>query len=80
MSSTAERLLQEAMTLSVDERLELAEALMDGAEPAKGLPFHSAWLAEVQRRSQQIDSGEVTLISWEEVKRSLETRPERTDG
>jgi putative addiction module component (TIGR02574 family) len=74
MSSTAERLLQEAMTLTADERLQLAEALMDRTDPVKGLPFHSAWLSEIRRRSRQIDSGEVTLIPWEEVKRSLGSR------
>ena len=70
MSSTAERLLNEAMSLSADERLELAEALMERTEPVRDLPFHSNWLEEIKRRSEQIDRGEVTLIPWNEAERS----------
>jgi hypothetical protein len=39
-------------------------------------PFDDAWLAEIQRRSAQIDAGTATLTPWPEVKRRVRQRLE----
>jgi len=45
MTNRARQLLEDALTLSDDERLEFAEQLMSS------LPVDAEWLAEFERRS-----------------------------
>lgn len=43
--------------------------------------FDDAWLAEVQRRSAEIDAGTATLTPWPEVKQRVRKRlQEKRDG
>jgi Putative addiction module component len=70
MSPQAEQLLQLALGLPEVERIELAEALLATTMP----PLDPAWLAEIQRRSEEIDRGEVTLRTWSEVKQGARER------
>ena len=62
MSPTTEQLLTSALTLPESERLELAEALLAASEPPAPEPTGDAWLAELHRRSAQIDAGAAVLI------------------
>ncbi|MEO6807553.1 MAG: addiction module protein [Isosphaeraceae bacterium] len=68
MSPATEQLLQAALALPEDERLELAEALLDARSPSSGLPFDPAWLTEIQRRSAEFEAGTVSLTPWSVVK------------
>lgn len=47
---------------------------------AADLPFDDAWLAEVQRRSAEIDAGTATLTPWPEVKQRVRKRLEERQG
>ena len=49
MGPAAEQLLQAALALPEDERLELTEALLASQGESSELPFDPAWLAEIQR-------------------------------
>jgi putative addiction module component (TIGR02574 family) len=81
MSPAAEQLLQSVLALPEDERLELVEALLAKSDQALTRPFDDAWLAEVQRRSAEIDAGTAVLTPWPEVKRRVRQRLEgRSDG
>jgi putative addiction module component (TIGR02574 family) len=81
VTEATEQLLQSAMALSEDERLQLVEALLAECDRALARPFDDAWLAEIQRRSAQIDAGTATLTPWPEVKRRVRRRLEgRRDG
>ena len=66
MSPQTEQILQTALGLPKAERIELAEALLETTTT----PIDPDWLAEIQRRSGEIDRGEVTLRTWAEVKES----------
>jgi hypothetical protein len=57
MSPATEQLLMSALALAESERLELAEALLAASEPPAPDPTGDAWLAELRRRSAQIDAG-----------------------
>lgn len=81
MSPATEQLLQAALAFPGDERLELAEALLDARGPSSQLPFDSAWLPEIQRRSAEIDAGTVSLTPWSVVKARVRRRlNERSRG
>jgi putative addiction module component (TIGR02574 family) len=81
MSPTCEQLLTSALALPESERLELAEALLAASEPPVPEPAGDAWLAEVRRRSAQIDAGAAALTPWPEVKQRVRARLEgRTGG
>jgi putative addiction module component (TIGR02574 family) len=78
MNPATEQLLQAALALPEEERMELAEALLDSQGPSSEPPFDSAWLSEIQRRSAEIGAGTVQLTPWsvvrERVRRRLEGR------
>jgi putative addiction module component (TIGR02574 family) len=69
MTSTCEKLYEDAMHLSNEERAELAERLLASLQDVPS-QLHTAWRDELRRRLNQVDSGEVTPISWDEVKRA----------
>ncbi|MFZ2653087.1 MAG: addiction module protein [Burkholderiaceae bacterium] len=69
-SPRAEALLDEvveaeAMKLAPTERADLADELSLGVNSKEEVD--AAWEAEIARRIQQIDSGEVECIPWEAV-------------
>ena len=78
MSPVTEQLLQAALALPEEERLELVEALLASQDSPGELPFDPAWLSEVQRRSAEIEAGTVQLTPWvvvrERVRQRLEGR------
>lgn len=80
MSPTTEQILTSALTLPESERLELAEALLAASEPPAPEPSGDAWLAELQRRSAQIDAGKAVLSPWSEVKQRVRARLEGQSG
>lgn len=80
MSPTTEQLFGSAMALPEAERLELAEALLAASEPPPPEPAGDAWLAELQRRSDEIDAGTAVLTPWAEVKRRVRSRLEGRSG
>ena len=68
MSPHGDALLQQALQLPVEDRLQLAEALLTSVGPADAPPFDAEWLTEAKRRAARIDSGEGKLYTWEEVR------------
>jgi putative addiction module component (TIGR02574 family) len=79
MSPTTEQ-LPSALTLPEAERLELAGALLAASEPPAPEPVGDAWVAELHRRSAQIDAGEAILTPWQEVKQRVRVRLEDKAG
>lgn len=80
MSPAVEQILGTAMTLPESQRLELAEALLSASEPPSPVLAGEAWLTELQRRSNEIDSGTAVFTSWAEVKRRVRNRLEGRSG
>jgi putative addiction module component (TIGR02574 family) len=76
VTEATEQLLQSALALPEAERLELVEALLAECDRALARPFDDGWLAEIQRRSAEIDAGTVPLTPWPEVKQRVRRRLE----
>ena len=73
MSHTVAELLDAALGLPEDERAELAELLAASlTTPPNSL--HPAWAGELRRRADQIDSGAVRPVLWEEVCRRVQAQ------
>ncbi len=70
MTKEADELLKRALTLSAGERAELAGSLIESLEEAdEGVT--EAWNEEIARRIEELDSGKVKTIPWEEVRRQV---------
>jgi putative addiction module component (TIGR02574 family) len=68
MSLKVEELLEQALELPDEDRLQLAEALLSSVGPAGAPPFDPEWLTEAKRRAARIDAGEGKLSRWAEVR------------
>ena len=66
--SDYETLLADARRLPLVHRMQLIEALWDTL-PADSLPpLTDEWIAEIQRRSAEYDSGSVQPVPWEQIR------------
>jgi len=76
MGSTAESLLQQALTLPEEDRAEIATRLiasLDADSRESRQDVEEAWAAEIERRCEALDAGATTTRSWTEVRRRIET-------
>jgi putative addiction module component (TIGR02574 family) len=67
------RVLQEALALSADERAELAAALIASLDGPADPDAEAAWAAEIERRGAEIDAGTPT-IPWEQARAEIAKR------
>jgi putative addiction module component (TIGR02574 family) len=68
MTGRAHKVLEEALSLSEDERLDLAERLLSS------LPADPEWLAELERRARRALADPSGGEAWEVVERRIDAR------
>jgi putative addiction module component (TIGR02574 family) len=72
MSPEISDLLKRALALPVDERVALANTLLDSLENAnESVSIQEAWDAEVARRIEDLKAGKAVTVPWEELHREL---------
>jgi putative addiction module component (TIGR02574 family) len=59
------------MRLDPQERAALTGLLIESLEPESEEGVEEAWVAEIERRMAELDSGAVQAISWEELRARL---------
>lgn len=64
-------LFEEAMRLDPGERAALTGLLIEGLEPESEEGVEQAWVAEIERRMVELDSGAVQTIPWDELRARL---------
>jgi putative addiction module component (TIGR02574 family) len=69
-----ERLRSEALMLSMPERAELAHDLLESLDAPADEGVEDAWDEEIIRRIAQIDAGQATLLSREQLRQKLQDR------
>jgi len=74
MSTEFHDVLQSALALSEADRAEIAASLIHSLDTETDEHADSAWAAEIQRRIESIDKGEVKLIPWDNVMRDMRDR------
>lgn len=75
MTSRAQELLREALSLPVEERADVAAELLaslDDVGSEDVARVEAAWAAEIERRARRVMAGESAGIPWEEVRRRAE--------
>ncbi len=65
----ASDLLKQALTLCEKERAELASSLINSLDPTTDAGIEQIWQEEIARRLEEVESGRVNTIPWEEVRR-----------
>jgi putative addiction module component (TIGR02574 family) len=68
LKTKAERLLREALSLPEGARLDLVVTLLESVEDGPtGEGVGDAWSAEAKHRLEEVRTGAVTPVSWEEA-------------
>lgn len=71
MATSVEELYREALDLDERERAALAARLIDSLDAEIEEGVEPAWLVEVERRMEELDSGKAKTIPWNEVRARL---------
>lgn len=74
MTEQASDLLQKALTLSEEERADLACSLIDSLDATVDEGAASAWDLEIARRIADLDSGQAKTVPWEEVRGRISSK------
>lgn len=65
-------LLSDALELPLDERARLAAEIIESLDPGIDENVDGAWSKEIERRIEEVDSGAVQMIPWEEVQKTIQ--------
>ncbi len=69
MTTQAKALTKRALSLSPDERIELAETLLTSVDGFASPEIETVWRDEVSRRVDEIEMGQAKLIPADKVHR-----------
>jgi putative addiction module component (TIGR02574 family) len=70
MKPAVEDILRQALKLDEQDRAEVAARMLDSLEPA-GPQSEGVWLAEIERRAAELESGAVQGVPWEDLRERL---------
>ncbi len=74
MTQQASELLQKALSLSEEERAELAGSLIESLDATVDEGAEAAWNQEIARRIEDLDSGNATTVPWEAVRSRISSK------
>ncbi len=77
MARDVAEVIQDALSLPAEARAALAGSLLDSLDTECDSDVEAAWLAEIQRRSAELDSGAVSAIPWREVEALMQSTLKR---
>jgi len=69
MKQTTKKVLDAAMELPEKEKIRVVEELLAGLEGEADPDAEEAWTAEIERRTKEIEQGQVKPISWPTVRK-----------
>ncbi|HEX3086378.1 MAG TPA: addiction module protein [Pyrinomonadaceae bacterium] len=68
MSTRADTILGTALELPADDRARIAAELIASLDEGEDPDVEAAWASEIERRIDEVESGEAETISWEEAR------------
>jgi len=71
MNTESRQLLRSALALPESDRAEIAASLIHSLDTETDENVDEAWAAEIQRRIESIDNGEVKLVPWDDVMQEM---------
>lgn len=78
VSDEAKRIFEAAMRLPDAERAALASVLKDSVGDGSSLEeIEAAWVAEAERRREDLRAGRTTAVPWQDVRREIFDMVER---
>ena len=72
VTKAAEEILAEALNLDTRDRANVAAKLLASLDGEPEEEVEAAWAAEVARRIEEIETGRVELVPWEDVESRIE--------
>jgi putative addiction module component (TIGR02574 family) len=75
MAISRDDIFRKALALAPSDRVELVGLLIDSLDEGVEQGAEVAWLAEIDRRAQELESGAVRSIPWELVRERLVRAP-----
>jgi len=73
MATLNEKLLQDVLVLPIESRTELVEKLLESLNPKSTSEINTLWEQEIDRRIEEVEKGNVTLVPEEEVFKEILT-------
>lgn len=73
MTTRAQKILDEALSLPKDERHGLIEALAESLD-LSAAELSPEWQSEIKSRIAQIESGDIELVSWSEIRADVDAQ------
>ena len=74
MAELSEKIYEQALDLSVDDRLTLIDKLVNSTNLPTNKTIDLAWSDEVELRSREFDKGKSKLIPGDEVLKKIKKR------
>ena len=68
MSSQADKLIEDVIRLSEEDRIRLAERLLATLDGEPDDDAADAWASEIGKRTREIEDGKVHPVPWSEVR------------
>jgi len=75
MAISRDDIFRNALALASSDRVELVGLLIDSLDEGIDQCAEAAWLEEIDRRAQELESGAVHSIPWELVRERLVRAP-----
>ena len=75
MAISRDDIFRRALALTPSDRAELLGLLIDSLDEGVEQGTEAAWLAEIDRRAQELESGVVHSVPWELVRERLMRAP-----
>jgi putative addiction module component (TIGR02574 family) len=75
--STLTSVTEQAMLLSADERVVLAQRVLDSVEHFTDTDVEKAWMQQADRRWQEIEEGKVKCLPADEVMKAARAKLRR---
>jgi putative addiction module component (TIGR02574 family) len=75
MAISRDDIFRKALALAPSDRVELVGLLIDSLDEGVEQGAEAAWLEEIDRRAQELESGAVLGIPWELVRERLVRAP-----
>jgi putative addiction module component (TIGR02574 family) len=74
MATAASKVLEEAMALTPEQRLDLAAELLASVDGEPSETWEVAWRAELDDRMREVEMGTVQPVPWAEARARLRAR------
>ncbi|MBU4318016.1 MAG: addiction module protein [Proteobacteria bacterium] len=71
MTAKSEFILNEALTMSPEERARVARCLIQSLETPSNESVDEKWVELAQKRLEELEAGIVKPISWEKIKKNV---------